>query len=95
MKLSEEFKFLNVQSVKRKNVEGLKPEEQYFYIINLLDKENNPVKFYSFDNSLNTEITKNIQAQALKGLQNCLVDFELAFNNNNWNVRLEDLKIKY
>ena len=69
MKLSEEFKFLNVQSVKRKNVEGLKPEEQYFYIINLLDKENNPVKFYSFDNSLNTEI--------------------------NWNVRLEDLKIKY
>ena len=95
MKLRDEFKFLNVSSVKRKNVEGLKPEEQYFYIVNLLDKENNPVRFFSFDNNLNNDLTKNIQSGAIKGLQNVLVDFELIFNNNIWNVKLNNLTFKY
>lgn len=95
MKLRDEFKFLNIGSVKRKNVEGLKPEEQYFYIINLLDKENNPVRFFSFDNNLNNELTKNIQSGNIKGLQNVLVDFDLVFNNNNWNVKLNNLTYKY
>ena len=95
MKLRDEFKFLNVSSIKRKNTEGLKPEEQYFYIVNLLDKDNNPVKFCSFDNSLNNDLTKNIQSGNVKGLQNVLVDFELIFNNNNWNVKLDNLTFKY
>lgn len=95
MKIRDEFKFLNVSSVKRKNVEGLKPEEQYFYIVNLLDKENNPVRFFSFDNNLNNDLTKNIQSGNVKGLQNVLVDFELVFNNNNWNVKLDNLTFKY
>lgn len=95
MKLRDEFKFLNVNSVKRKNVEELKPEEQYFYIVNLLDKENNPVKFFSFDNNLNNDLTKGIQTGKIKGLQDVLVDFELIFNNNNWNVKLDNLTFKY
>lgn len=92
MKLSEDFKFLNLNAVKRKNAEELKPEEQFFYIVNLLDGDNNPVRFYSFDNSLNTSLIKAINDGTLKGLQDCLVHFELVFANNNWNVRLENIE---
>ena len=92
MKLSDDFKFLSLQAVKRKNAEELKAEEQFFYIINLLDKENNPVKFYSFDNSINAQLIKSINSQELKGLQDCLVHFELVFSNNNWNVKLINIE---
>lgn len=93
MKISEDFKFLSLQAIKRKNAEELKADEQFFYIINLLDKENNPVKFYSFNNDINNQLIKSINSQELKGLQDCLVHFELLFSNNNWNVRL--LNIEY
>lgn len=93
MKLSEDFKFLNLQAIKRKNAEELSANEQFFYIINLLDKENNPVKFYSFDNNVNAQLIKSINTQELKGLQDCLVHFELLFSNNNWNVKF--LNIEY
>ena len=76
MKFSEDFKFLSLQAVKRKNTEELKDTEKFFYIINLLDKENNPVKFYSFDNDINAQLVKSINTQELKGLQDCLVHFE-------------------
>ena len=92
MKLSDDFKFLSLQAVKRKNAEELKAEEQFFYIINLLDKENNPVKFYSFDNSINAQLIKSINSQELKGLQDCLVHFELVFSNNNWSVKLINIE---
>ena len=92
MKLSDDFKFLSLQAVKRKNAEELKAEEQFFYIINLLDKENNPVKFCSFDNSINAQLIKSINSQELKGLQDCLVHFELVFSNNNWNVKLINIE---
>lgn len=92
MKLSEDFKFLNLKTVKRKNAEELKPEEQFFYIINLLDSDNNLVKFYSFDYSLNSSLINAINDGALKGLQDCLVHFELSFDNNIWNVRLENIE---
>ena len=92
MKLSDDFKFLSLQAVKRKNAEELKDTEKYFYIINLLDKENNPVKFYSFDNDINNRLVKSINTQELKGLQDCLVHFELFFSNNNWNVKLINIE---
>ena len=92
MKLSDDFKFLSLQAVKRKNAEELKDTEKYFYIINLLDKENNPVKFYSFDNDINNRLVKSINTQELKGLQDCLVHFELLFSNNNWNVKLINIE---
>lgn len=92
MKISDDFKFLSLQAVKRKNAEELKDTEKFFYIINLLDKENNPVKFYSFDNDINAQLVKSINTQELKGLQDCLVHFELVFSNNNWNVRLINIE---
>ena len=92
MKLSDDFKFLSLQAVKRKNAEELPANEQFFYIINLLDRENNPVKFYSFDNNINAQLIKSINSQELKGLQDCLVHFELLFSNNNWNVKLINIE---
>ena len=32
MKLKDEFKFLKIDSIKRKNAEELSPDEQYFYV---------------------------------------------------------------
>lgn len=95
MKLKDEFKFLKIESVRRKNIEGLAPEQQYFYILNVLDKENNPVRFFSFDDKLNNELTKEIQSGKIKGLQNCLIDFDLKFTNNNWSVALTNVTFQY
>ena len=95
MKLNDEFKFLKIDSIKRKNAEELPADEQYFYVLNVLDKENNPVRFFSFDSKLNNQLTKDIQSGNVKGLQNCLIDFELKFTNNNWNVSLENVTFQY
>ena len=65
------------------------------FMLNVLDKENNPVRFFSFDSKLNTQLTKEIQSGKIKGLQNCLIDFELKFTNNNWNVALENVTFQY
>lgn len=92
MKLTDDFKFLSLQAVKRRNAEELPANEQFFYIINLLDRDNNPVKFYSFDSNINDQLVKSINSQKLKGLQDCLVHFELLFSNNMWNVRLINIE---
>lgn len=95
MKLKDEFKFLKIDSIRRKNAEDLAPDEQYFYVVNVLDKENNPVRFFSFDNKLNSQLTKDIQSGKIKGLQNCLIDFELKFTNDKWNVTLDNITFQY
>ncbi len=94
MKLSEDFKFLNLNAIRRKDAEKLKPEEQFFYTVNLLDHDNNPVRFFSFDNAVNISLIKAINEGKLKGLQDCLVHFELAFSNNNWVVRLLNIEFE-
>lgn len=91
MVLEEDFKFLNLQSVRRKEAEKYKAEEQYFYILNFLDNDNNPVRFFSFNADLNNNLTYAIQNKLLVGLQNCLVKFDLNCNNGNWNVALKDV----
>ena len=95
MKLKDEFKFLKIDSIRRKNAEDLAADEQYFYVVNVLDKENNPVRFFSFDNKLNSQLTKDIQSGKIKGLQNCLIDFELKFTNDKWNVTLDNITFQY
>lgn len=92
MILEQDFKFLNLQSVRRKEAEKYKPEEQYFYIVNFLDNENNPVRFFSFNADLNNNLTYAIQNKKLVGLQDCLVKFELNYANGNWNVSLKDVQ---
>ena len=93
MVFEEEFKFLKVDRRERKESEKLKDENKYYFVIHLLDKDNNPCSFFSF----NSELNKNILADLsnVKGLQDVLVKFELVFNNNNWNVRLLNIDFSY
>ena len=89
MKVSQEFKFLKIQSLQRKDNTG------YFYIINLLDLDNNPVRLYSFDNDVNNQLTKDINEGKLKSLQNILLDLDLTQNDKGWNVKLGNYSLKY
>lgn len=93
MVFEEEFKFLKVDRRERKESEKLKDENKYYFVIHLLDKDNNPCSFFSF----NSELNKNILADLsnVKGLQDVLVKFELVFNNNIWNVRLLNIDFSY
>jgi len=95
MQISQEFKFLKVQSLKRKNLEGVSPENQFFYVLNLLDTEMNPIKIYSFESNVNTELTKSINEGKLKPYQNILIDFDLTQNDKGWGVKLNNFTLKY
>ncbi len=87
MEFNEEFKFLNLEVMKKKNASELPENEKNFLIINLLDKNNNPCRFFVF----NADVMKKILSAGYVGLQVLNVIFKLQFNNNNWNVRLVDI----
>ncbi len=87
MEYVEEFKFLNLEVMKKKNANELKEEEKNFLIINLLDKNNNPCRFFVFA----TDIMKKILTSNYVGLQVLQVCFKVQFINNNWAVRLVDI----
>lgn len=82
MKYCEKFKFLNMQLNKRKN-----DDQKYYLVVNLLDNENNPCKFFCFNDSAISTIT----SRTINGLQDVTVDFDLTYSQNSWNVRLNDL----
>lgn len=86
MKCQDNFKFLNVQLMKRKKTEENKSGSE-FLIINLLDNENNPCRFFVF----NEDLFKKVIQNQYVGLQDILVTFELVFVNNNWSVRVLDI----
>lgn len=86
MEYQDNFKFLNVQLMKRKKTEENKNESE-FLIINLLDCENNPCRFFVFNKDLYKKIIENRYV----GLQDILISFELVFVNNNWSVRILDI----
>lgn len=86
MRYQENFKFLNIELMKRKKTEENKKESE-FLILNLLDNENNPCRFFVF----NEDLVKKVLQNQYVGLQDILVDFALVFNNNNWTVRLLDV----
>ncbi len=87
MEFNEEFKFLNLEVMKKKNSNDLKEDERNFLILNLLDKNNNPCRFFVF----NIDVMKKILSAGYVGLQVLNVIFKLQFNNNNWTVRLVDV----
>ena len=87
MEFQEEFKFLNLKVVDRKNAEKLKEDERKFLKLNLLDKNNNPCSFMVFKKDIMEKILKI----TFVGLQVLEIQFELVYNNNMWNVRLVDI----
>ena len=88
MHYQEKFKFLNLQVIKRKNVDSNLPEEKKSFLkLNLLDKENNPCSFIVFDES----VMKKVLSNPYSSLADVSVIFDLIYSNNNWNVRLIDI----
>ena len=86
MEFEEQFKFLNLQLIERKNASELKEEDRKFIKINLLDKLNNPCSFFIFNKDLMTKVLSNNYA----GLSDLLITFELVYNNS-WNVKVVDI----
>ncbi len=87
MDFIEEFKYLNLELMKKKNANELPEDERIFIILNLLDKNNNPCRFFVFDK----EVMKKILNYNFVGLQLLNVSFKLLYSNNTWNVRLVDI----
>ena len=87
MDFIEEFKYLNLELMKKKNANELPEDERNFIILNLLDKNNNPCRFFVFDK----EVMKKILTSNFVGLQLLNVSFKLLYSNNSWNVRLVDI----
>lgn len=82
MEFEENFRVLNYEVRKRK--EG----EERFIILNALDINNNPCKFFVF----NSEVVSKFLNTQFAGLQEVLIRFKLSFNNNIWNVNLLDIQ---
>ncbi len=87
MEYQEEFKFLNVQVVRRKNADELKEEDRNFLIINLLDNKNNPCRFFIFDKN----VMEKVLSSSYVGLQVLYITFDVVYNNQNWAVKLVDV----
>ena len=88
MEYQEEFKFLNMESIQRKNASELKEEDRYFLKINVLDKNYNPCSFMIF----NKDIMKKLLSTTLVGLQVLTVEFVLSYRNNMWSVNVVDVR---
>lgn len=93
MVLEGEFKFLKLEQKERKESEKLSAENKHYYILNLLDEDNTPVKFYSFNYEVSSKLID--LSKRISSLQDLLVKFSLEFSNNNWNVRLIDVVDNY
>ena len=73
--------------MKRKNSEELKESEKYFFVIHLIDKENNPCRFFIF----NKDLIAKVSRMDLVGLQDILLTIKVSFVNNSWQVNLLDI----
>ena len=87
MEYQEEFKFLNFETIKRKNADELKEEDRVFLKLNLLDKNFNPCYFFVF----NKDLMRKLLDMQLVGLQVLDIKFEVSFSNNSWNVKALDV----
>jgi len=88
MQLTENFKFLNCQKYEKKSTE--KNKNLSYLILNLLDSENNPCKFFVFDE----KIRDFILATGFSGLQDLLVTISLKYSSDAWRVSIVDIKAK-
>lgn len=87
MNYQENFKYLNLKVLTKKNAKDLPEDERSFLKLNVLDNNNNPCSFMVF----NKDVMKKILEKPLQGLSELSISFELLYSNNNWNVRLVDV----
>lgn len=85
MKFEQNFKFLKAELMKKKKTEENQKETQ-FLLLNLLDDNNNPCRFFVF----NADLINKILNSNFLGLQDVICTIEVKFNNN-WSVNLLDI----
>jgi len=88
MQLTENFKFLTCQKYEKQATE--KNKKISYLILNLLDSENNPCKFFVFDEKLRDLIL----ATGFSGLQDLSVTISLKYSGDTWRVSIVDIKAK-
>lgn len=87
MEIQDNFKFLKLEQMQRKNSEELKESDRYFFVIHLLDKDNNPCRFFIF----NKDLREKVLNLNLVSLQDILLTMKVVFVNNSWQVNLLDI----
>ena len=81
MKYIENFKFLKAEEMTRKET------GRRFIVLNVLDVDNNPCRFFVFDDV----VVNKIIGFNLAGLQDVTVSFTLSCGQNGWSVHLDDI----
>lgn len=87
MEYQEMFKFLNLQIMQRKNADKLPEDERNFLVVNFLDLNCNPCRFFVF----NKDLMKKMLSTKYSGLQDLVVTFTVTYSNDNWHVNLVDV----
>lgn len=87
MEFQENFKFLKIDVIKRKNAKDLPEDEQSFLKLNVLDKTNSPCAFMIFDK----DIIRQLLAEPHTSFADILITFDLVYSNN-WNVKVVDVR---
>lgn len=90
MKIEKEFKLLNIVKKERTTKDN---QKQTYLVLNVLDEDLNPDKFFIFNHDLIKKILDD--AVNVKAFQSVLIDFDLLFNNNIWNCNLKNVLFNF
>lgn len=82
MEFQENFKILNYEIRNRKD------SSEQFIILNVLDINNNPCKFFVFKE----DVIKKFRNTTFVGLQDVFITFKLSYNGSIWSVTLLDIE---
>lgn len=90
MIVEKEFTLLKVEQKKRTTKEG---KEQIYLVLNVLDEDLSPCKFFVFNEDKVKLILNDVQSA--KALSKVLINFNLVYSNNIWNCNLNDAVFTY
>lgn len=90
MIVEKEFTLLKVEQKKRITKEG---KEQIYLVLNVLDEDFSPCKFFVFNEDKVKLILNDVQSA--KALSKVLINFNLVYSNNIWNCNLNDAVFTY
>lgn len=90
MIIEKEFTLLKVEQKNRTTKEG---KEQIYLVLNVLDEDMSPCKFFVFNEDKVKIILNDVQGA--KALSKVLINFNLVYSNNIWNCNLNDAVFTY
>lgn len=90
MKIKKEFTLLKVDAKERTDKNQNKST---YLVINVLDDDLNPCKFFCFRDEIVKSIISDIQNA--KALSKVLIDFDLTYNDKIWNCNVDSVLFNY